>query len=46
MLEKDAINVYCDVELCDNSTFGKESICRIIADKMIVSVVGKIDVRF
>ena len=43
MLEKDAVLVYCDVGLCDNSTFGKESICKIIEEKMIVSVVGKLD---
>ena len=43
MLEKDAVLVYCDAGLCDNSTFGKESICKIIEEKMIVSVVGKLD---
>ena len=42
MLEKDAINVYSDVDLCDTSTFEQKDICRIIEDKMILSVVGKL----
>ena len=43
LLNKDAINVYSDVELYDNSTYKKASICRIIEDKMIVGVIGKLE---
>ena len=42
MLDKDAINEYSDVELY-NGSFDKESICRIIKDELIVSVVGKLE---
>ena len=43
LLNKDAINVYSDVELCDNSTYKIANICRIIEDKMIIGVVGKLE---
>lgn len=41
MLEKDAINEYCDTGLC-GSEYKKEDICKIIEDSMIVGVVGKL----
>jgi hypothetical protein len=41
MLEKDAVNEYCDTPLC-GSEYSKESICMIIEDSMIVGVVGKL----
>ena len=41
MLEKNAINEYCDTPL-HGSEYSKESICRIIEDCMIVDVVGKL----
>ena len=43
LLNKDAINVYSDVELCDNSTYKIANICRIIVDEMIIGVVGKLE---
>ena len=47
MLDKDALNEYFDVGLCDISTYDKESICRIIEEKIdnskIVGVVGKLN---
>ena len=47
MLHKDAFGEYRDVGLCDNSTYDKESICRIIDEKVdgpkIVGVVGKLN---
>ena len=47
MLDKDSLNEYCDVGLCDISTYDKESICRIIEEKIddskIVGVVGKLN---
>lgn len=47
MLDKDALNEYCDVGLNDISTYDKESICRIIEEKIddskIVGVVGKLN---
>ena len=34
MLHKDALGEYRDVGLCDNYTYDKESICRIIDEKI------------
>ena len=47
LLDKDALNEYCDVGLCDISTHNKGSICSIIEDNIddnkIVGVVGKLN---
>ena len=47
MLDKDALNEYFDVGLCDISTYDKESICKITEEKIddikIVGVVGKLN---
>ena len=46
-LDKDALNEYCDVGLCDIYTHYKGSICTIIEEKIddskIVGVVGKLN---
>ena len=42
MLEKNALDEYCDVELCGNETYKREDICKIIDDGMILNVVGKL----
>eukprot|EP00957_Ditylum_brightwellii_P082685 6287267-Ditylum_brightwellii.AAC.2 len=42
MLEKNALNEYCDVELCGNATYKKEGICKIIDGSMTLNVVGKL----
>ena len=44
LLHKNAVNEYSDVGLCDTSTYEKASICKIIESKMIVNVVGKLEV--
>ena len=42
MLNKNAVNEYCDVGLCGSSTYDKKDICPIIQDSFILSVVGKL----
>ena len=46
MLHKDALSEYRDVGLCDNYIYDKESICRIIDEKIDgpkIGVVGKLN---
>ena len=42
MLKKNVLGEYSDVALCGDVTVKKENICRIIEDKMIIGVVGKL----
>ena len=42
MLRKNVLGEFCDVDLCGDATVNKENICRIIEDKMIIGVVGKL----
>ena len=41
MLEKNALNEYVDVSLIGNTTFNADDICKIVLDREVVSVVGK-----
>ena len=43
MLDKNAVNEYCDVDLVGDITYGTKDICKIVDDSMIVNVVGKLD---
>jgi len=42
MLNRNAISEYDDVELCRDPTYDKDDICRIVTDKMILNVVGRL----
>ena len=42
MLNKNAQNEFCDIELVGNMTYGDDDICQIVEDSKILDVVGKI----
>ena len=42
MMEKNALNKFCDVELVGNVTYGDGDTCQIVEDSNILDVVGKL----
>ena len=42
MLDKNALNEFCGIELVGNVTYGDDDICQIVESSKILDVVGKI----